>query len=95
MRPNKAKQFYGVLAVATLVGLALNFVGLNPIRALFWSAVINGVVSVPLMIVTMRMAANRKVMGEFTLPPYLRIMGWVATAVMLAAAIGLFSSFGK
>jgi Mn2+/Fe2+ NRAMP family transporter len=47
------------------------------------------------MIVTVRMAANRKVMGEFTLPPYLRIMGWVATAVMLAAAIGLFSSFGK
>ena len=94
-RPNKAKQFYGVLAVATIVGLALNFVGLNPIRALFWSAVINGVVSVPLMIVTMRMAANRKVMGEFTLPPYLRVMGWVATAVMLAASIGLFSTLGR
>jgi NRAMP (natural resistance-associated macrophage protein)-like metal ion transporter len=94
-RPNKAKQFYGVLAIATIVGLALNFVGLNPIRALFWSAVINGVVSVPLMIVTMRMAANRKVMGEFTLPPYLRLMGWVATAVMLAASIGLFSTLGR
>jgi NRAMP (natural resistance-associated macrophage protein)-like metal ion transporter len=92
-RPNKAKQFYAVLAVATIVGLALNFVGLNPIRALFWSAVINGVVSVPLMVVTMLMAANRKVMGEFTLPPYLRVMGWVATAVMLAASVGLFSSF--
>jgi NRAMP (natural resistance-associated macrophage protein)-like metal ion transporter len=94
-RPHKAKQFYGVLAIATIVGLALNFVGLNPIRALFWSAVINGVVSVPLMIVTMRMAANRKVMGEFTLPPYLRLMGWVATAVMLAASIGLFSTLGR
>jgi NRAMP (natural resistance-associated macrophage protein)-like metal ion transporter len=94
-RPNKAKQFYGVLAVATIVGLALNFVGLNPIRALFWSAVINGVVSVPLMIVTMRMAANRKVMGEFPLPPYLRVMGWVATAVMLAASIGLFSTLRR
>jgi NRAMP (natural resistance-associated macrophage protein)-like metal ion transporter len=95
MRPARAKQFYGVLAVATLVGLALNFIGLNPIRALFWSAVINGVVSVPLMVVTMRMAANRKVMGEFTLPPYMRVMGWVATAVMLAASIGLFSSFAR
>jgi NRAMP (natural resistance-associated macrophage protein)-like metal ion transporter len=94
-RPEKAKQFYGVLAVATLIGLSLNFIGLNPIRALFWSAVINGVVSVPLMIVTMRMAANRKVMGEFTLPPYLRVMGWVATAVMAAASVGLFSTFGK
>jgi NRAMP (natural resistance-associated macrophage protein)-like metal ion transporter len=94
-RPNKAKEFYGVLAVATLIGLTLNFVGLNPIRALFWSAVINGVVSVPLMVVTMRMAANRRVMGEFTLPPYLRLMGWIATAVMLAASIGLFSTFGR
>jgi NRAMP (natural resistance-associated macrophage protein)-like metal ion transporter len=94
-RPKKAKQFYGVLAVATLIGLSLNFVGLNPIRALFWSAVINGVVSVPLMVVTMRMASNRKVMGEFTLPPYMRIMGWVATAVMLAASVGLFSSFAR
>jgi NRAMP (natural resistance-associated macrophage protein)-like metal ion transporter len=94
-RPKKAKQFYGVLAVATLIGLSLNFIGLNPIRALFWSAVINGVVSVPLMIITMRMAANRKVMGEFMLPPYLRIMGWIATAVMAAASVGLFSTFGK
>jgi NRAMP (natural resistance-associated macrophage protein)-like metal ion transporter len=94
-RPNKAKQFYGVLAVATVVGLALNFVGLNPIRALFWSAVINGVVSVPLMVVTMRMAADRKVMGEFTLPSHLRVVGWVATAVMLAASVGLFSTLGR
>ena len=83
------------VTAATLVGLGLNFVGLNPIRALFWSAVINGVVSVPLMIVTMRMAGNRKVMGEFTLPPYLRVMGWVATAVMLAASVGMFSSLGR
>ncbi len=95
MRPEKAKQFYGVLAVATLVGLALNFVGLNPIRALFWSAVINGVVSVPLMVVTMRMAMNRKVMGKFTLPATLHVMGWVATAVMVAASVGLFSSLGR
>ena len=94
-RPNKAKRFYAVLAIATLIGLAMNFIGLNPIRALFWSAVLNGVVSVPLMVVTMRMAANPKVMGEFTLPPFLRVMGWVATAVMLAASVGLFSSLGK
>jgi Mn2+/Fe2+ NRAMP family transporter len=94
-RPQKAKQFYGVLAIATLVGLALNFIGLNPIRALFLSAVINGVVSVPLMVVTMRMATNRKVMSEFTLPPYLRVMGWVATAVMAAASIGLFSTLAR
>ena len=94
-RPKKAKQFYGVLAVATLVGLSLNFVGLNPIRALFWAAVINGIVSVPLMVVTMRMASNHKVMGEFTLPRYLRVVGWIATAVMAAASVGLFSTLRR
>jgi NRAMP (natural resistance-associated macrophage protein)-like metal ion transporter len=94
-RPLEAKQFYGVLAAATIIGLALNFVGINPIRALFWSAVINGVVSTPLMVVTMLMSANPKAMGQFTLPPYLRVVGWIATLVMLAASIGLFATLGR
>jgi NRAMP (natural resistance-associated macrophage protein)-like metal ion transporter len=93
-QPREARGFYGVLAVATLIGLALNFVGLNPIRALFWSAVINGVVSVPLMVVTMRMAVNPKVMGQFTLPLRLRVVGWIATVVMMVASIGLFATLG-
>jgi Mn2+/Fe2+ NRAMP family transporter len=93
-QPREARGFYGVLAVATLIGLALNFVGLNPIRALVWSAVINGVVSVPLMVVTMRMAVNPKVMGRFTLPLRLRAVGWIATVVMMAASIGLFATLG-
>jgi NRAMP (natural resistance-associated macrophage protein)-like metal ion transporter len=93
-QPHEARGFYGVLAVATLIGLALNFVGLNPIRALVWSAVINGVVSVPLMVVTMRMAVNPKVMGQFTLPLRLRVVGWIATAVMMVASIGLFATLG-
>ncbi len=94
-RPAQAKEFYGVLAVATLIGLGLNFVGINPIRALFWSAVINGVVSVPLMVVTMFMAANPQVMGQFSLPLRLRIVGWIATVVMLVASIGLFVTLGR
>lgn len=94
-QPHDAKQFYGVLAAATIIGLALNFVGINPIRALFWSAVINGVVSTPLMVVTMLMSANPKVMGPFTLPGGLRVVGWVATVVMLAASIGLFATMGR
>jgi Mn2+/Fe2+ NRAMP family transporter len=94
-QPHEAKQFYGVLAAATIIGLALNFVGINPIRALFWSAVINGVVSTPLMVVTMLMSANPKVMGPFTLPGGLRVVGWVATVVMLAASIGLFATMGR
>jgi NRAMP (natural resistance-associated macrophage protein)-like metal ion transporter len=94
-RPREAKRFYAVLAVATLVGLALNFVGLNPIRALYWSAVLNGVISVPLMVVTMLMGANPKVMGQFTLPLRLRVVGWVATLVMLVASVGLFATLGR
>jgi NRAMP (natural resistance-associated macrophage protein)-like metal ion transporter len=94
-KPGEARQFYLVLAVATLVGLALNFVGINPIRALFLSAVINGVVSVPLMVVTMLMAVHPKVMGQFTLPLRLRVMGWIATVVMLLASIGLFATLGR
>jgi Mn2+/Fe2+ NRAMP family transporter len=94
-QPHEAKGFYGVLAVATLIGVALNFVGINPIRALFWSAVMNGVVAVPLMVVTMLMAVNPKVMGQFTLPLRLRVFGWIATLVMLAASIGLFATLGR
>jgi NRAMP (natural resistance-associated macrophage protein)-like metal ion transporter len=94
-RPSEARQFYGVLAVATLVGLALNFVGMNPIRALFWSAVINGVVSSPLMVVTLLMAVNPRVMGKFTLPLRLRVLGWIATVAMLVASIGLFATLGR
>lgn len=94
-RPREARRFYGVLAVATMIGLALNFVGINPIRALFWSAVLNGIVSVPLMVVTMLMAVNPKVMGQFTLPRGLKAVGWIATLVMLAASIGLFASLGR
>jgi NRAMP (natural resistance-associated macrophage protein)-like metal ion transporter len=94
-RPSEARQFYGVLAVAALVGLGLNFVGINPIRALFWSAVINGVVSVPLMVVTLLMAVNPRVMGQFTLPLRLRILGWIATLAMLVASIGLFATLGR
>ena len=94
-KPNEAIGFYAVLAAATLVGLGLNFTSMDPIRALFWSAVINGVVAVPVMVVMMLMACNAKVMGEFTLTRGLKIMGWLATAVMALAAIGLFATWGK
>jgi NRAMP (natural resistance-associated macrophage protein)-like metal ion transporter len=94
-RPREAKQFYGVLAAATIIGLGLNFVGMNPIRALFLAAVLNGVVSTPLMVVTMLMAGNPQVMGQFTLSRGLRVAGWVATLVMLAASVGFFLTLGR
>jgi Mn2+/Fe2+ NRAMP family transporter len=82
-------KFYGSIAVATSVGLLLNFMHLDPIKALFWSAVLNGVVAVPVMTLMMILAQNAKVMGKFTLPLYLRIGGWIATAVMLIASLGM------
>jgi len=93
-RPFRAKAFYGTIAVATAIGTALNFTSIDPIKALFWSAVINGVVAVPVMVMMMFMAARGKVMGQFTLSLPLRIMGWLATAVMAAAAVGMFATWG-
>jgi Mn2+/Fe2+ NRAMP family transporter len=91
----QAKQFYGVLTAATLIGLGLNFTPIDPIKALFWAAVINGVLSGPVMVVIMLMASNSAVMGQFTLTRRLKITGWLATAVMLIAAVGLFVTLGK
>jgi Mn2+/Fe2+ NRAMP family transporter len=93
--PRKAKGFYGVIAAATLIGLGLNLVHIDPIKALFWSAVINGVVAGPIMILMMRMGSNPKVMGQFTLRRGQKFWGWAATVVMLLAAVGLFATWGK
>ena len=94
-QPQKAKRFYGVIALGMLLGLVSDFLGLDPILALFWSAVINGVVAVPIMVLLMIMSNNPKIMGTFTLRPALKIIGWLATALMVAAAIGLFVTLGK
>jgi Mn2+/Fe2+ NRAMP family transporter len=76
--------------LATLIGLSLNFLHIDPVKALFWAAILNGVVAAPLMAVIMFMASNRKVMGKLVIPPYLKVMGWIATLVMLCACIGVF-----
>jgi NRAMP (natural resistance-associated macrophage protein)-like metal ion transporter len=91
----EAKRFYGVLAVATILGLSLNFTPIDPIKALFWAAVINGVLAGPVMVVIMLMATNADVMGQFILSRRLRITGWLATVVMLLAAGGLLVTWGK
>ena len=82
--PREAKAFYGTIALATLIGVGIVFTNIDPIKALFWSAFINGVVAVPLMVVMMIMTMNPKVMGRFTLPRPLWLMGWLSTAVMAA-----------
>ena len=88
----RAKAFYGVIIAATVVGAALNFTAIDPIRALFWTAVINGVVAVPVMAMMMLLSSRKAVMGDFTLPPILKTVGWVATAVMVVAVVGMFAT---
>ena len=92
---NRARGFYGVIALATLIGVLLNATAIDPIKALFWSAVINGVVAVPVMGLMMHMASRKVIMGQFTLPLPLKLVGWVATLVMTAAAIGMFATWGS
>src|ERR1700691_665477 len=86
---HQAKAFYGILAIATVLGVALNFIGINPIKALFWSAVINGVAAPPIMIVMMLMTSNIKITGVVRLGTTQKILGWLATAVMLAVAASM------
>jgi NRAMP (natural resistance-associated macrophage protein)-like metal ion transporter len=99
-KPLDAKGFYSVLGIATLIGLALNFptvqkfTHLSPIKALFWSAVINGIVAVPIMVVMMLMCHNRNIMGRFyRVSRPLKLMGWLATLAMLAACVGMFMTW--
>ena len=89
-RPLEARGFYATITVATLIGLALNLFKLDPIKALFWSAVFNGVAAVPLLVVIMYMAGNSKIMGKFTVPLWLGVLGWTTTIVMIAASVGFF-----
>jgi NRAMP (natural resistance-associated macrophage protein)-like metal ion transporter len=89
-----AKGFYTIVSVATLLGVALNFSALDPIKALFWSAVINGVIAVPIMAVMMLMGNRRDIMGIFVVTRELRILGWLATGVMALAVIAMFATWG-
>jgi NRAMP (natural resistance-associated macrophage protein)-like metal ion transporter len=88
-RPREAKRFYATIVGGTLIGIGINFVHIDPIKALFWTAVINGVVAVPLMIVMMIMTANAKVMGQFTLSWPLWLVGWLATLVMAVTVLAM------
>jgi Mn2+/Fe2+ NRAMP family transporter len=92
--PLRGVRFYGVIAVATLLGVGLGFTRLDPIKALFYAAVVNGVISVPIMVVMMRMASNPDIMGKFVVKRRLRILGWAATGVMaIAVAAMLVETF--
>jgi len=93
-RFRQAISFYGVIIFAMLVGLALNFIGLDPIKTLIWSAVFNGLVAPVVLILIVLLSTNRKIMGEWVSGPVTKIIGWAATALMVVAGIAtLYSIF--
>ena len=94
-KPRHAKHFYAVIAVSTLAGMLINFIGINPIKALFWTAVINGLLAPPLLVVIMLIANNRKVMGDRVNSRWTNVLGWATTVLMFAAAAGMFLTLGK
>jgi NRAMP (natural resistance-associated macrophage protein)-like metal ion transporter len=94
-KAREAKAFYSVLAVATLIGLTLNFTKIDPVKALVWAAIINGITAAPVMCFMILLASQSKVMGKLILPFYLKILGWFATAIMVMAAAGMLLTSGK
>jgi NRAMP (natural resistance-associated macrophage protein)-like metal ion transporter len=91
-KPTAAKIFYGTIAVTTLAGGVIQAVGINPVSALYWSAVINGVLAAPLMAIMMLIVRNPQAMGPLTAGPKTTVLGWLATLLMAAATILFFVS---
>ena len=91
-KPTRAPQFYLVIVAATLVGMAINFLGINPITALVISAVLNGVVAAPLIVLVMLVSNDRKVLGERTNGRLLNVVGWMTALVMGLAVVGLVAT---
>ena len=92
--PSVAPKFYGIIVVATLGGVGLGFAPINPIKALYWSAVINGVIAIPIMAVMMLMAARADIMGRLVITRRLKVMGWLCTGVMTLAVAAMFLTRG-
>jgi Mn2+/Fe2+ NRAMP family transporter len=88
-KPLQAKAFYGAIAAATIIGAIMNFTPIDPIKALFWSAVVNGVVAAPVMAMMMILTMRRDIMGSFTLPRPLQAVGWCATIVMALTIVAM------
>ncbi|OYZ36454.1 MAG: hypothetical protein B7Y31_10225 [Novosphingobium sp. 16-62-11] len=91
-KPLSARLFYGTIAATTLAGSSLNAIGIDPARALYWAAVVNGMLAGPLMVVMMLIVRNPRAMGRLTVSRGQMIFGWAATAVMIAASV-LFLGF--
>ena len=92
LKPDEGKGFYGIIAVATLGGVILCFTPIDPVKALFYSAVVNGVIAVPIMVVMMLLGTRREVMGDYAIGKRLRWLGWAATVVMAVAVLAMLST---
>jgi Mn2+/Fe2+ NRAMP family transporter len=89
-RPRTVRKFYWVMAIAVLVGITLEYVGFSAVQMLFYSAVLNGILAPPLIVLVVLLTSDRTVMGEWVNPPWMKILGWLAAAVMTTAAVALF-----
>jgi Mn2+/Fe2+ NRAMP family transporter len=89
-QPGRAPGLYTVLTVSLLLGMALNFFGFSVVGMLFWSAVLNGVLAPPLIVLVILLSSNREVMGQHVASPLLRWVGWLTAALMTAASVAMF-----
>lgn len=93
--PNRAKEFYGLITISTLVGMLINFAGINPVRALFWTAVINGFLAPPLLVLILKISNDPKIMGKRVNGRILNIAGWITFTAMAGAAVALIVTWGQ
>jgi Mn2+/Fe2+ NRAMP family transporter len=92
-RPSKAKRFYGAIVVVTAIAVAMNFLGVNPMKALVLSGIVQGFSTPPLMLLIMRMTNNRAIMGDRVNSRWMNVLGWITTAAIFAASAGLVISW--
>jgi Mn2+/Fe2+ NRAMP family transporter len=88
-KPKRSRKFYAIMGIAMVLGLSLNYLGFNPVKMLFWSAVINGLLAPPLIFLVVLLTSSQKVMGKYVNPGVLKYLGWITFVVMSAAAVGM------
>jgi len=92
-RPRLGRKFYAVIAAGLALGLALDYAGFNEVSMLFWSAVLNGVLAPPLIVIVLLLTNSQKVMGTRRNPRWLTVLGWITVAVMTAASVAMFATW--
>ena len=94
-RPGLSREFYAVIAAGLALGLALDYAGFNAVSMLFWSAVLNGVLAPPLIVIVLLLTSNPQVMGTRSNPRWMATLGWITVAVMTAASVAMFATWSE